>query len=170
VVALLLAGGLAACGAEEPARSAATAATSGPTGAAPTAPPGPVETYADGDEQVPDAPAATDATGSPAATPGGGAATAEVVITFADASAGAVVAGGYVLGVVESDGECTLSVSRGGTVLTGTSPAYPDASTTSCSEVRVALPAGASGDWRVVLSYGSSRTTGESAPATVSVR
>lgn len=155
---LVLVPALAACGDAEPIADEA---------AVPSAAPVAVPTYADG--------GATDAAGE---GPAGGStdadpatASAEVMVTFAqwDDAAAVVDISGYVSGTVESDGQCTLTLTRGSAVLTGRSPAYPDASTTSCSPVRVPVPAGQAGDWGAVLAYESPSTSVESAPFTVTI-
>jgi hypothetical protein len=86
-----------------------------------------------------------------------------------DASSGGVLAGGFVDGVIESGGTCTLTLSRNGAVATGTSQAEPDATTTSCGEVRVDRGSLSSGDWTGVLSYSSRGAAGASQPFSVKV-
>ncbi|MGY1813429.1 hypothetical protein [Blastococcus sp. SYSU D00820] len=86
-----------------------------------------------------------------------------------DAPASAVVAGGFVPDLLESDGTCTLTLTRDGVVLSGGSEATPDASTTSCGEVRVSGAELTSGPWQATLSYASPRSAGESQPFTVVV-
>ncbi|SNR88471.1 hypothetical protein SAMN04488107_0440 [Geodermatophilus saharensis] len=80
-----------------------------------------------------------------------------------------MLAGGIVGDVVEAGGRCTLTLSRGGVVLTGESEAEPDAASTSCGEVAVSGAALTAGPWDAVLSYASDRSAGESAPFTVVV-
>jgi hypothetical protein len=94
----------------------------------------------------------------------------EVVVTYSqwNASTGTVTTGGYVSGLVESGGTCTVTLSHDDDVLTGTAEAFADAASTACAEVAIPVPAG--GDWQVVLSYESATTSGTSAPGQVSTR
>jgi len=96
----------------------------------------------------------------------------DVVVTYWnwDSSAGAVQVSGYVDGVTEDGGSCTLTLSRSGTELTGKGDALSDASTTSCGTISVTVPAGNAGDWQGVLDYRSSSGHSRSAPFTVTVR
>lgn len=86
-----------------------------------------------------------------------------------DPGAGAVVAGGFIADVVENGGTCTLTLTRDGVVVSGSAEATADASTTSCGEVRAEDPDLGSGTWEAVLSYASTRSTGESAAFSVVV-
>jgi hypothetical protein len=91
-----------------------------------------------------------------------------LVVTYWTWDGGATLeAGGYVSDRVESGGRCTLTLTRGGTVLAGDSQAYPDSSTTACGSVRVSVPSRRGGDWEAVLSYESSSSRIDSAPFTV---
>jgi hypothetical protein len=96
----------------------------------------------------------------------------DVVVTYwaFDGATGAVEAGGYVDGITEDGGTCTLTLTRGDTVLTGDGPALSDANTTSCGTVRVTVPAGATDDWQAVLGYRSSSGRSSSEPFTVTPR
>ena len=86
-----------------------------------------------------------------------------------DASAAAVVAGGYAAGVVEEDATCTLVLRRDGVELRGESLGTPNVTTTDCGEVRVGGDALTSGTWEAVLSYTSDTSVGESAAGDVVV-
>ncbi len=169
---LLLAPGLAACS-----DSGSSAEDAPPPAAASLS----VPTYADGGEVAgvssaptgePDGAGEETTGGESDPGPATSAAPAELVVTFWqwDDAAAVVDVSGYVSGTVESDGHCTLTMTRRGTVLTGSSQAYPDAATTSCSSVRVAVPPGSSGDWSAVLAFESPSTSAASAPFTVTVR
>jgi hypothetical protein len=157
VAALLLVLVVAACSAPDTELESVPAGVT--TGAAPTAPPTPLETYADGGDQ-PSAPSEDD-----------GQSGAELVVTHSEWSASdrVVDAGGYV-STIESDGRCTLRLTQGDRELTGEGDAYPDASTTACGSVRVAVPAGLAGTWEGVLEYESPSTRAASEPFTVTVR
>ena len=86
-----------------------------------------------------------------------------------DASAAAVVAGGYADGVVEEDATCTLVLRRDGVELRGESLGPANATTTDCGEVRVGGVALTSGTWEAVLSYTSATSVGTSAASEVVV-
>jgi hypothetical protein len=87
-----------------------------------------------------------------------------VVITYHgyDPAADVVMVGGYVAGVVESEGVCTLTLTRAGRTVTGESQAVPDASTTACGEVAVPGADLADGTWQAELSYASGAHSGTS--------
>ena len=154
----------------------ATSASSSPGGAVPDAAAGqPTATSASSVGEV----AATSSSPSPspvpslpvAATSASASSTAgalhSVVVssTFSgwDASAGEIVAGGFVGDVVETGGTCTLTVTRAGVTASGSSEALPDASTTSCGEMRAGGRDLVPGTWDAVVSYTSARSTGASA-------
>ena len=86
-----------------------------------------------------------------------------------DESDRAVLVGGYVTGVTEAGGTCTLTLTKDGDEVTGHSTAEPDASTTSCGDLRATGGALAPGEWTAVLGYSSDRAAGTSAPFTVVV-
>lgn len=79
-----------------------------------------------------------------------------------DPAARAIVAGGLVPDRVESGGVCTLTLSRDEVVLLGETEAVPDATATSCGELRIADERLSSGWWQAVLRYTSPTSTGES--------
>jgi hypothetical protein len=81
-----------------------------------------------------------------------------------------VDAGGYLAGTIERGGDCTLTITRGQQSFTGSSKAFEDATSTSCSSVRVPVPAGLDGEWQAVLRYESVTTEAVSAPFPVTVR
>lgn len=90
--------------------------------------------------------------------------------TFAgwNAASGAVEVGGYAA-VVEPVGTCTLRLIRGGQVVIRKHTAAPDATTVACGGFSVPRSELTAGTWKVVLSYTSSRSTGEAAAVTVEV-
>jgi hypothetical protein len=161
--AVLLCFGTAACSDTAAVQSAPAGAE---TGAPYNGPAAPLSTYAaDG------APEESPATSAPEdAAPGRS--DAEVVVTYWNWNAADRVldVSGYVSGVVQADGRCTVTLTRGSTVLSEESEAYPDSSTTACAAVQVAIPAGGQGDWEAVLEYESSSVGAASAPFTVTVR
>ena len=96
---------------------------------------------------------------------------ASVFVTYAqwDTAAAAVELAGYLSGAEETDGECTLALSKGPLHVSTTAPATPDATSTSCGQLSVAGSRLAPGTWTAVLSYRSRRTAGSSDPVEVTV-
>jgi hypothetical protein len=96
---------------------------------------------------------------------------ADVVLTYAgfEDSSGTVQANGFVAGVIEEGGTCTLTLTMGGQEVSATSTASADATTTSCGLLETSgslLP----GTWDAVLSYSSEDTEGTSEHVAVTVR
>jgi hypothetical protein len=87
----------------------------------------------------------------------------EVVVTVAEwvPGSGAEVAG-YVSGLVESDGQCTLALERDGVRLETTRAATADATTTACGWLTIDDPEITPGTWTATLSYQSSTTAAHS--------
>jgi hypothetical protein len=108
------------------------------------------------------------ATDPPATSSGG---RARVVITSADVQPadGVVEVDGYVAGLVEESGTCTVTLTSGTRSARATGPAWPDASTTSCGSIVVPVDRLDAGTWRAVLSYASPSSAGSSAPVDVTV-
>ncbi|WP_346619992.1 hypothetical protein [Blastococcus montanus] len=79
-----------------------------------------------------------------------------------DPGPGDVVAGGSISEVIESGGTCTLTLTRDGVVVSGSAEATPDATTTSCGDVRAGGSDLTSGTWDAVLAYESPLSVGES--------
>jgi hypothetical protein len=79
------------------------------------------------------------------------------------------VVGGYVAGVVESDGTCTVTLTQGARKVTAESPARPDASTTACGALSVPGHELAPGHWRAVLSYSSPSSSGTASAVDIEV-
>jgi hypothetical protein len=80
-----------------------------------------------------------------------------------------LLVGGYVEGVVESGGTCTLTVTRGAVGVSAAAEAIPDASTTSCGTLSIAGTALGSGSWTAVLNYESAKFSGTAAPMPIEV-
>lgn len=79
------------------------------------------------------------------------------------------VAGGFVAGIIEDDGVCTLTLTQGGASVTVEAPAMPDATTTVCSGLVVPGDRLAAGTWQATLTYTSAAHRGTSASAPVEV-
>jgi len=76
---------------------------------------------------------------------------------------------GFVGGVVEDGGVCTLTLTKGGATASGAKKALADASTTSCGELSVPGDQVSPGTWQAVLSYSSAGHTGTSETVDVEV-
>lgn len=95
----------------------------------------------------------------------------EVVVTAAEWSpgAGAEVAG-YVSGIVEDGGECTLTLENGDVRLEASRPATADATTTACGWLQIDDPQVTSGTWVATLRYQSATTASTSPETPLDVR
>jgi hypothetical protein len=95
----------------------------------------------------------------------------DVLLTYAgsDQGTGTVQAGGFVAGVLEDGGTCTLTLTRGGQEVSATSAATADATTTVCGLLETP-PGIAAGTWHAVLAYESSDAAGTSRSTEVTVR
>lgn len=82
---------------------------------------------------------------------------------------GLVQGSGIIPDIVESGGECTLTISRGGIVRGESVAASSGRESTYCGLVTIATDGLESGTWDAVLSYRSLTTEGESAPTKVQV-
>jgi len=99
--------------------------------------------------------------------------TAEVPVTITyfgwDPDSRAVQVAGFVGGVVEDGGVCTLTLTQGGATVSEEKRALADASTTSCGEVSVPGAELGAGTWQAVLTYSSSGHAGTSEAVDVEV-
>lgn len=148
----------------EPTLSSTATATATPS-ATPTA----TSTGSASASPTPDAPSET-STVTPSASTSPSRATVDVAMTYYGFNAvdGAVEVGGYA-NVVEADGVCTLTLTKGSSTVSKQASATPDASSTSCGEMSVAQNEISSGTWTATVSYQSSTSEGVSAPATIEV-
>ena len=153
-----------------PPPSAAAPSAAVPSSEAPSADPD-AGTEQEADEEPPSRPTATSSAPEPEEEDDGELTAVAVSLTYTgyDATAAAVVAGGYAAGVVEEDATCTLVLRREGVELRGESLGAANATTTDCGEVRVGGAALTSGTWEAVLSYTSDTSVGESAAGEVVV-
>jgi hypothetical protein len=107
------------------------------------------------------------ATDAPVHRTGGQVDVALTYVTF-DKSAGTVQANGFVAGIIEQGGTCTLTLTKGGSKVTATSTAEADATTTNCGLLETSGDL-AAGTWNAVLAYSSAKATGTSAAREVTV-
>lgn len=151
-----------------PGTSQASDSTSSPSNSAPTTVPSPTEqTAVDPDEPNPSS-GQTVATDEPVVVETD---TVPVVLTYTEWSPddSAVLAGGYVSGVIEEGGVCTLTLTQNGATVTVEGPAMPDATTTVCGGLSVPGSQLSGGTWQATLSYVSAGYAGTSATAPVEV-
>ncbi len=96
---------------------------------------------------------------------------ATVQITYFgwNADARAVELAGFVASVVEEDGACTLTLTKGDASRTTSIAATPNVSNTACGEQLLPGDQLSSGTWTAVLSYDSSTSHGVSEPVEVEV-
>jgi hypothetical protein len=88
-----------------------------------------------------------------------------------DASTGNVVLGGFVIGVVESGGNCTFAVLRGTVeVVARSTTGQSNSDTTSCGSIEIARGEVPGGSYTATLTYvnASGRATSEPMPLEVS--
>jgi hypothetical protein len=171
-LAVVAAGGVAAGGvavaARGPAHSdAASDSTATATQAATSA------SEPSSSESIAPATATRTATGSdtPQASSPAPGAKAQVVLAYADWDpAGArLEAAGFVSGLIQSGGTCTLTATLSGRAVTATSDAEADATTTNCGQLTLPADQLVPGEWDVTLSYRSATHSGTSQPTTVTV-
>jgi hypothetical protein len=77
---------------------------------------------------------------------------------------------GFVPGIIESDGTCTLTLTKGETVVTVDKGALQNAQNTSCGQLVVPFEKLSTGTWQAVLSYESSMSSGPSATTQVEIK
>lgn len=93
------------------------------------------------------------------------------VMTVSQSSAGAnVKANGYVPGIVEQGGKCTLTLTKGSDTVNQSGNAFNDAQSTNCGLLEISRTQLTSGTWQAVLSYSSSKSAGNSSPANIEVK
>lgn len=93
-----------------------------------------------------------------------------VAIAFADVSGDNVEVRAFIPGVIEGTGTCTVSLSKDSYVVTKTSKAFIDASTSQCTTLLVPLSElQSSGIWSLRVSYSSPTHTGESSPVEIAI-
>ncbi len=92
-------------------------------------------------------------------------------ITSASQIESQVVVSGFVPGIIEENGTCTVVAVSGADRITKSKPATANASTTDCANVQVArseFPK--AGTWKVTLAYESATAKGQSSEREVVIR
>ena len=115
------------------------------------------------------APSSSSAAATSATATGAALRQVDVSTTYAgwDDTAHQAVVAGFVTGVIEDGGTCTVTVTKGGRSVKAVTTASADAQNTACGDVTV--PGLDSGSWSAVLSYRSATATGKAAAVTVVV-
>jgi hypothetical protein len=155
--AALTALSLAACTAESEAEAEASAAT-------------PTQSAVYGDPDIPVLPeptfVATDPPVTLAPTTAG-----SLFVTYSgwNEDSGAVEVGSYLPDASESDGTCTLTLTKGATSVDVSGSATPDVTSTACGDLTVPGDQLSPGDWTAVVTYESSTSRGASDPVEVEV-
>lgn len=88
-----------------------------------------------------------------------------VITTYNDHDNGNLTVNGYVDGIVESGGTCTLTLKDStGKTISSSRPAQPDATTTTCGQSVIPLSKLHAGTWQATLSYSSATSAGTTDP------
>lgn len=77
---------------------------------------------------------------------------------------------GYVPGIIETDGKCTLTLTKGNKKATKTRVALADAKNTTCGQTIISYNDLEPGEWKAVLSYNSPHSSGSSEVTLVEVK
>lgn len=115
-------------------------------------------------------------TQAPSSTPGSGGSSSQSgtstsgkqqvspVISTHSTSTTTLTVNGYVQGVVEQGGTCTLQLVNGSQTVSRSKPGVLNATNTSCGRFDIPLSDLSPGTWQATLSYSSSTSEGTSAP------
>lgn len=77
---------------------------------------------------------------------------------------------GYVPGVIESEGMCTITLTKSGETASISKASIQNAQNTSCGQLIVPYTQLSAGSWQAVLSYSSSISAGSSTKTQIEVR
>lgn len=91
----------------------------------------------------------------------------EILSTSYDPSAGTISVAGIVGDLVSETGVCIATATQDAATATAQSPGVPGPSMTYCSDLTIALPAGAAGTWSVELAYADSSHSGSASTSLV---
>ncbi|HEX5798189.1 MAG TPA: hypothetical protein VFX79_02435 [Candidatus Saccharimonadales bacterium] len=92
-----------------------------------------------------------------------------VIVSYGQAS-GNVEVSARVPGVIESNGTCKLTLTKGSDSVSQSKKATPNASDTSCGFISIPRSKLSSGSWSAKVSYSSSKAEGVSAAKTIKVQ
>ncbi|MEA9984425.1 hypothetical protein [Subtercola sp. RTI3] len=154
-------------------RSSGDVSATGTPSATPTSSPTPTGTVGPTATATPTA--TPTATSTPTATPTATATPAvKAVVPFVssagwDAGAGAITVSAFVPQIIESDGTCTITATKGSLTASQSFSARASATTTDCGSASLASPTLVSGSWNVVVTYASPTSAGTSASTEVAI-
>lgn len=92
-----------------------------------------------------------------------------VLITTWAQKHGDMAINGYVDGVVENTGTCTLTLQKDGVTKIASRPGHANATNTTCGENDIPVTSLSAGTWQATLSYSSLTASGTSDPQPVEV-
>lgn len=96
--------------------------------------------------------------------------TANVGISYADInSKNNLEIRAFVNNIIEGDGTCTATVTKGSTTITKTSEAFIDTSSSICEPIYIPKSQLSAGEWSVNVKYSSPNATGSSGPEKVTI-
>lgn len=84
-----------------------------------------------------------------------------VTISYVAPTSVGIEAGGYISNILENDGTCTLTLTRGSYSVSATSTGIVDVNKTTCPQIRISndkIPE--RGEWSAVLGYSSGKNKG----------
>ncbi len=93
-----------------------------------------------------------------------------VFITYAEQFNQNINASGYISGIIEEGGTCTLTLTKGSHTITRSKPALPDAKHTTCPDFNI--PRGdipEAGTWKITIGYSSDTTNKVSASQDIEI-
>lgn len=93
----------------------------------------------------------------------------QVGISYAGASAGKLEIEAFTPDIIEGTGKCTATLSKDGTIVTESSEAFIDATTSQCRQILIDLSRLSSGVWSLVINYDSPTSQGKSSIVEVSI-
>lgn len=88
--------------------------------------------------------------------------TVSVIVTTWKQKNGSITVNGYVDGIIESNGTCTLTLAKGGVIKTASRPAQLNTTNTTCGESDIPTSSLSLGTWQATLSYTSKTSSGTS--------
>jgi hypothetical protein len=87
-----------------------------------------------------------------------------------DSPGSEIQANGYVPGIIEKDGRCTITFTRNSTYVRDTRTSIDNVQDTSCGLFIIPKAKLTNGTWYVAISYTSSKSSGTSEKATIEVK
>lgn len=91
------------------------------------------------------------------------------ITTYNSNDNGHLTVNGRVIGVIENNGKCTLTLTKGTTTITDSREAKANANDTACGQSKISLSKLSKGNWMAQLVYSSSSAQGKSDTLVVEV-